>query len=299
MDRLQIIVVTYGRPDLVARCLSSVRLSAPDKTTVHVVDNCSPDDTPDVVAARFPEFILHRRKSNDGFAVANNEVLSDISADYVLLLNPDTEISPGILDQLLDGMDGAPDVGIVGCRLVTADGTLDHAAKRRIPRPWTAARYFALRLVGRTGTAYTAPDVGEFDVADVEAVNGAFMLVRSEAVREVGPLDGRFWMYAEDLDWCVRMRSQGWRIVYDGRVSATHLKGGSSGRTRPLRLNFHFHRSMVLFYLKHQRGHPLVDAGVVLGIWLRFALSTAVSGLVQAADVSRAAVRSRAAVAGS
>lgn len=282
MDRLQIVVVTYGRPDLVERCLSSVLRSAPEKTTVHVVDNNSPDDTADVIAASFPEVTLHRNASNDGFAAANNTILADITAQYVLLLNPDTEIEPGILDHLLDNMDQRQDIGVLGCRLVTADGSLDHAAKRRIPSPWTAARYFALRLVGRTGTAYTAPDVGEFEVADVEAVNGAFMLVRAEAIREVGLLDGRYWMYAEDLDWCVRMRSAGWRVVYDGRVSATHVKGGSSGTARPLRLNFHFHRSMALFYLKHQRGYLLVDACVVVGICLRFVLSSAASAFTRA-----------------
>ncbi|MCA5893002.1 glycosyltransferase family 2 protein [Isoptericola sp. NEAU-Y5] len=282
MDRLKIVVVTYGRSDLVTRCLSSVLLSIPEKTTIHVVDNSSPDDTADVVATRFPEVALHRRTSNDGFAAANNAVLAEITAPYVLLLNPDTEIGPGLLDHLLDAMDEHMDVGMVGCRLVTADGSLDHAAKRHIPSPWTAVRYFALKVVGRTGSHYTAPDVGEYDVAEVEAVNGAFMLVRAEAIREVGLLDERFWMYAEDLDWCVRMRAAGWSIVYDGRVTATHLKGGSSGTARPLRLNYHFHRSMVLFYLKHQRRSPLVDACVVTGIWLRFALSSTASALTRA-----------------
>jgi N-acetylglucosaminyl-diphospho-decaprenol L-rhamnosyltransferase len=277
VDRLQIVVVTYGRPDLVTRCLASVLRSTPARTSVHVVDNDSPDGTADVVAAGFPEVVLHRQASNSGFAVANNLVLADVAAQYVLLLNPDTEITPDVLDHLLGEMDAQPDIGVIGCRLVTEDGTLDHAAKRRIPSPWTAVRYFALRAVGRTGTAYTAPDVGELDVADVDAVNGAFMLVRAEAIREVGLLDRRFWMYAEDLDWCVRMRAAGWRVVYDGRVTAVHVKGGSSGRARPLRLNFHFHRSMALFYLKHQRANRLVDAAVVGGIWLRFALSSATS----------------------
>jgi N-acetylglucosaminyl-diphospho-decaprenol L-rhamnosyltransferase len=296
VDRLQIVVVTYGRPDLVLRCLDSVVRSIPEGTSVHVVDNDSPDGTADVVASRFPQVELHRQPSNSGFAAANNVILDGVDADYVLLLNPDTEIEPGVLDHLLREMDESPDIGVLGCRLVTADGTLDHASKRRIPSPWTAARYFALRLVGRTGTAYTAPEVDEFAVADVDAVNGAFMLARAEAVRDVGPLDRQFWMYAEDLDWCVRMRSGGWRVVYDGRVSAMHVKGGSSGRARPLRLNYHFHRSMALFYLKHQRASRPVDAGVLAGIWLRFTLSSAVSACSRAMTRTRAAgVRARAA----
>ena len=168
-----------------------------------------------------------------------------------------------------------PDIGVVGCRLLTADGTLDHAAKRSIPDPWTAARYFALRLVGRRGSSYLAPEVDPLGTGDVDAVNGAFMLVRTSAMHEVGYFDEAYWMYGEDLDWCVRFRAAGWRVHYDGTVTAQHLKGGAAGGTRPLRLNYHFHKSMQLFYDKHlASGNVLKDGLVRTGIWSRFAVVT-------------------------
>lgn len=273
---LEVVTVTFGRADLVERCLRTAREALPRGTTIHVVDNASPDETASMVAATFPEVDLRRRRTNDGFAVANNSVLADVTARYVLVLNPDTELAEGTVSHLVDLMDADPTIGIAGCRLVTSAGTLDHAAKRRIPTPMTALKYFALRALGRTGSQYTAPGVGEREIGDVDAVNGAFMLVRTDAMREVGLFDERFFMYGEDLDWCTRFRAAGWRVVYDGTVSALHLKGASSGRVRAPRLNYEFHRSMVIYYLKHLRTNAALDALVVSGVWCRFAVVTAV-----------------------
>lgn len=284
MDRLQVIIVTYGRRDLVVRCLESLRTAVPEGTQIHVVDNASPDGTAELVAERFPDVRLHRRRHNDGFAVANNAVLCEVTAPYVLLLNPDTEVPPGVIGYLLDELGAQPDVGVLGCRLERPDGSFDHAAKRRIPDPAAALRYFALRLAGRQTTAstYTAPDVDEHGSGEVDAVNGAFMLVRTAAVREAGLLDERFWMYGEDLDWCLRIKQAGWRVRYDGRVTVVHVKGGSAGTARSLRLNYHFHRSMALFYRKHLRRKQSVDALVIAGVWLRFCVVGAVDAVTRA-----------------
>ncbi|MFF2371030.1 glycosyltransferase family 2 protein [Agromyces sp. NPDC058110] len=278
---LDIVIVTYGRSDLVRACLDSFEAARPSVATrVHVVDNDSPDDTPDMVEREYPDVLLTRRAGNDGFAVANNAVLRTSEAAYVLLLNPDTRLEPGTVDHLLEVLEREPDIGMIGCRLLTADGSLDHAAKRSIPSVATAAKYFVLRAVGRTGSDYVRPDVRDDGVADVDAVNGAFMLVRGTALAEVGLLDERYWMYAEDLDWCVRFRKAGWRVVYDGRVVAHHLKGGSSDGPRRTALNYQFHRSMALFYLRHLRSNTTVlDVLVVAAIWARFGVSTVLNGV--------------------
>ncbi|MRG60429.1 glycosyltransferase [Agromyces sp. CFH 90414] len=284
MTTLDVVVVTYGRSDLVRECLSSLQAARPaTPMTVMVVDNASPDDTPDVVGREFPWVELRRRPTNDGFAVANNAVLRDSTAKFVLLLNPDTRMEPGTLDHLIAVMEDNPDIGMIGCRLLTADGGMDHAAKRSIPTIRSAIAYFALRAVGRSGSAYLAPEVGDEDFADVDAINGAFMLVRGAALGEVGLLDETYWMYAEDLDWCVRFRAAGWRVVYDGSVIAHHLKGGSSDGPRRLRLNYHFHRSMAVFYRQHSRsGNPMIDGVAIAGIWSRFALTSLLNGMTRA-----------------
>lgn len=247
---LEVVVVTYCAPEYVAGCLRSALDYTPAQTIVHVVDNASPDRTADRIERDFPEIELVRNSSNDGFAVANNLVLSGVRAPFALLLNPDARLEPETLAPLMDHLRDNPDVAVVGCRLLKEDGQLDHAAKRSVPRPQDALIYFAGRLIGRRPGRYTAPEIAEFDVADVDAVNGAFMLVRTAAMAQVGLLDGRYWMYGEDLDWCVRFRDSGWRVVYYGRATAHHAKGGSSG-IRSTKLTYHFHRSMALFYREH------------------------------------------------
>lgn len=284
--RVAVVVVAFGQADMVLGCIRSVQLHGGSTVaSIHVVDNGSPDDTAARVAHDHPEVDLHLRPDNPGFSVANNVVLRTVRDEYVLLLNPDAELAAGTLQHLVRVLDESPDIGVIGCRLVLADGSLDHAAKRNVPEPLTALRYFMLRAVGRRGSGYVAPDVEPDGLGDVDAVNGAFMLVRRSAMDQVGLLDEAFWMYGEDLDWCVRFRSAGWRVVYDGRVTALHLKGGAVGGARPLRLNFHFHRSMAMFYAKHQsNGNLVADAVIRTGIWTRFLLvwaSNAAGALVR------------------
>lgn len=267
---LEVVVVTYRSRDLVDGCLGSALAHTPPGTRVHVVDNGSTDGTVEHVRARYPDVAVTVRPDNPGFAVANNLVLRSVRAPVVLLLNPDCELHAGTVDHLLARLAAEPNVGVLGCRLLTADGTLDHAAKRMIPSPLEAARYFAARVVGRRGGRYTAPDLDEHASGDVDAVNGAFMLVRTSALAEVGLLDEAYWMYGEDLDWCTRFRRAGWRVVYDGTVSSTHLKGGSAG-VRSVRLNYHFHRSMARYYRTHGGAPVPVRAAVTGAVWARFA----------------------------
>ena len=231
--------------------------------TVHVVDNASDDGTPAMVESEFPWVRLHVLEENVGFSAANNLVLRSTDGPFALLLNPDTKVLEGALDHMLDALEARSDVGLAGCRLVRPDGTFDHAAKRGFPTPLSALAHFT--GVGRGATAgrrlaqYRAPELGEHDSGEVDAVNGAFMLARREAVDEVGLLDEGYWLYMEDLDWCYRFKRAGWRVWYDGSVSVVHVKGGSSEGHRPPRQNIAFHRGMGRFYRKfYAREHPLL-----------------------------------------
>ena len=255
---------------------------------VHVVDNASGDGTVEMVRERFPDVHLHALPENVGFSRANNLVLSRSEAEYALLLNPDTELRERTLDHTVETMRAHPDVGMVGCRLVQADGSFDHAAKRGFPTPVAALAHFT--SVGRRETAsgrlaqYRAPDVDEHGVGEVDAVNGAFMLVRHDALRQVGLLDERYWLYMEDLDWCKRFHLHGWKVLYDGRATALHVKGGASGRYRRLRQNLAFHQGMGRFYRKFYAGQrPVVDLAVYAGISLKLLLSISRSALARGA----------------
>jgi len=239
-----------------------------------VIDNNSPDNTPDVVANEFPQVRLLRRTDNPGFAVSNNQALALTTAPFILLLNPDTEACWPTIEYLIDQLENDATIGMIGCRLLLEDGSFDHAAKRRIPSPLQALQYFTSRAFGRKVGNYVANDVPETGVGDVDALNGAFMLVRRSALSAVGGLDESYWMYAEDLDWSVRYRNAGWRVVYDGRVTALHVKGASSGKRRSLRLNYHFHRSMAIFYKHHlaPSNPAALNVLITLPIWGRFTL---------------------------
>lgn len=264
---LEIVIVTYKCGDLAIDCLTSIQKTMPPSLQylVHVVDNASGDGTVSRIERLFPQVHVLARLHNDGFGVANNAVLRDVMAPMVLVLNPDTKLVPGTVEHLCTRLVDDPDIGVIGCRLTQADGSFDHAAKRSFPTLTAAGRHLFLPSAGRG--SYTAPQVAERGIGDVDAVNGAFMLVRTEAMEQVGFFDEAYWMYGEDLDWCRRFWNAGWRIHYDGTVSAVHLKGGVSGRRRSFRLNWHFHRSMGIYYRKHMaRQNLLVDVVAYAGI---------------------------------
>jgi len=279
---LQIVIVTAaGGRDLVRACLRSLEEHPFTRgpVQVHLVDNASGDGTAEMVRAEFPAVDLREMGWNSGFCIANNEVLRDAQAPYVLLLNPDTEVREGALDYMYDLMERRPDIGVSGCRLVLEDGSFDHAAKRSFPSPGDALAYFTGR-----GSAYTAPGVDEHDAGEVDAVNGAFMFVRREAMDQVGLLDQAYWLYMEDLDWCYRFHRAGWKVWYDGGTTILHVKGGVSKvrRHRGLRANVAFHRGMGRFYRKFQAGRqPLLDTAVYAGIGAKLLVSATRSAVAR------------------
>jgi GT2 family glycosyltransferase len=277
--RVDVVVVSYRCPDLLEACLESLERHPARRgpMSVHVVDNASDDGTVAGVRERFPAVEVTALADNAGFAVANNLVLRSTRAPYVLLLNPDTEATEGALDHMLDVMESRPDVGMAGCRLVQPDGTFDHAAKRSFPTPLSALAHFTgVGRKVRSGALarYRAPELEECDAGEVDAVNGAFMLVRRSAMEEVGLLDEGYWLYMEDLDWCYRFHQAGWRVWYDGGATFVHVKGGTSGQHRAARQNVAFHRGMGRFYRKfHGSERPLEAVAVYAGIGAKLAVS--------------------------
>jgi hypothetical protein len=253
---------------------------------VTVVDSGSPDETPDIVEREFPEVRLIRQ-ANIGFSAANNIVLRETQAPHALLLNPDTEVRAGTLDTCLERLASDDRIGMVGAKLVLADGSLDHACKRSFPTPVGALAHFTgIGRRGESGTLaqYRAPELGEDDPGEVDAVNGAFMLVRMDAVREVGLLDEGYWLYMEDLDWCYRFWQHGWKVFYEPRAVALHVKGGSSGSRRGLKQEVAFHRGMGRFYRKFYAPErsPAVNAGIYAGIGAKLAASLCRTGVQRA-----------------
>jgi GT2 family glycosyltransferase len=283
---LEVVIVSHGAEALLRRCLESLRAHPPRTATmrVTVVDSGSTDGTPDMVERDFPEFHLERR-ANIGFSAANNLVLRGSRAGAVLLLNPDTEVYDGTLDTALARLGADPRIGMVGAKLVREDGELDHAAKRSFPTPLAALAHFTGIGRGEGAAAslsqYRATHLGEDEPGEVDAVNGAFMLCRAEAVAQVGLLDEGYWLYMEDLDWCHRFWDAGWKVFYEPGAVALHVKGGSSAKRRAPRQEIAFHRGMGRFYRRFDaaEANPLLNLAVYCGIGAKLAVSLAITAL--------------------
>jgi len=275
---------------------------------VCVVDNCSRDDSAAMVRQEFPQAQLIASSTNGGYAYANNLGLTAFGFQnaplvrhpappvppnlgglgssappnlggpggavprYALLLNPDTLLPPSALQEMLDFMEAHPEAGAAGPRVVREDGSLDLACRRGFPTP-SAFFYRMLglsklfpksRRFGRYNLTYLDPD----ELTEVDSVMGAFMLVRAEAIRQVGLLDESFFLYGEDLDWAYRIRKAGWKIYYNPQVTVLHVKAASTRHSR--RARYEFYRAMDIFYRKHYAAttpfwlHWPIIAGIVL-----------------------------------
>jgi GT2 family glycosyltransferase len=211
-------------------------------------------DAADMVAAEFPEVSLVRNDDNRGFSRANNQGFREARGRKVLLLNPDAQVQEGAIDRLVAFLDAHPDVGIAGGRVNSPDGTLQRASRRSIPTPMVSL----FRLAGLSrifpnhpaARAYNLEDADPSETMDVGAVMGAFLMVRREAIEKTGGMDERYFLYGEDIDFCMAVRAAGWRVVYYPEAVVIHRKGASSRQSR-LKANREFHRSMVLFHDKH------------------------------------------------
>ncbi|HKZ86571.1 MAG TPA: glycosyltransferase family 2 protein [Anaerolineae bacterium] len=311
MSDLGIVIVSYNVCALLRDCLKSAQANEGVRFSICVVDNGSPDDSAGMVEREFPQIHLIRN-SNSGYAAGNNLGLryfgfsekSDPTSNfkfqtsnyqspisnlqspiptpqdptgkpprYALLLNPDTIVPPDAFVRVVAYMDAHPDVGVLGVKLVRADGSLDLACRRSFPTPEVSF----YRLAGLSKLFPRSPRFGRYNMtfldpdrqAEVDSVVGAFMLVRSEAIAQAGLLDETFWMYGEDLDWAYRIKQRGWKVLYYPEVTVLHLKRSSSASSA--RARYEFQRAMWVFYCKHYRAVTprWLDALVRLGLGLR------------------------------
>lgn len=284
MDRpLEIwaIVVNYNAGSLLLDCVQSL-LQQIGLRGVWVVDNASNDGSLDAVAALAvgnERLKIARNSTNLGFGAANNQVLrSSPQADW-LLVNPDCALKPGAVQAFLACRQAHPRGGLLGGLVRNPDGSEQRGCRRDLPRLGTSlARTLGVpRLVGRrrwsdfdhTGEALPSEPVR------VEAVSGALMYFRAEALQQTGVFDEGYFLHCEDLDICKRMADEGWEVWFVPDAEAVHYQGTSSRRT-PLRVNWHKHRGMWRYYRKFEAPahNSLLNVLVFAGIWLRFATTS-------------------------
>jgi N-acetylglucosaminyl-diphospho-decaprenol L-rhamnosyltransferase len=244
-DRVAAVVVTYDALPWIEQCLESL-----EGVETVVVDNGSGDDTVAFVRERFPAVRLIETE-NRGLGAGWNIGLRATTSRYALLLNADAWLVAGALERLLDFADARPGAAVVGPRLLNQDGTLQRSV-RGFPTLWRlATEYFFLRKLAPRSSALNAFYAGGFDhdeVRDVEVVMGACMLLRREAVDEVGYCDEDYFLFSEETDWCFRFREAGWEVVFFPDAECVHVRGAShSGRLYRENLRGH-----LLFLSKHR-----------------------------------------------
>ncbi len=241
--------------------MSSLRLPASSfqlptsnlQIEVIVVDNASSDGSVAMVEQEFPQVKLIANRENLGFTVGNNQGIAASQGRYILLLNPDTEVVGDALATMVEYMDEHPIVGVLGPQLLNPDGSIQ-SSRRRFPTMATAflestilQQWFPNNAVLRRYYVLDRPDN---DVQEVDWVTGACLMVRREAIEEVGMLDEGFFMYSEELDWCRRIKAQGWQIIYLPTAKVIHYGAQSSEQVKAFQ-HIQFQRSKIRYFRKH------------------------------------------------
>jgi len=261
--QLSIIILSYNTKNYLEKTLASIKRKA--EWQVMVVDNASSDGSVEMLRKQFPGVEVIVNSQNLGFAAGNNVGIKRAQGKYVMLLNSDMEIGDEALETLVAFLENHLQVGAVGPKLVLADGAIDLACHRGFPTPWNALTYFVRleqffpnsRWLG--GYHRSLEDFGK--AHPVEVICGGAMMVRKKVIDDVGYLDERFFLYAEDIDWCQRIWQAGWQVYYVSEAKIVHFKSRSGKRVEGERVRrsvsrHHFFMTMKQYYDKYYSHQP-------------------------------------------
>jgi GT2 family glycosyltransferase len=252
---LSIIIVNYNVRHFLEQCLVSVRKAAENiSAEIIVVDNNSADGSCSMVAVSFPEVNLIRNSYNAGFAAACNQAIKVSSGRFILLLNPDTIVEEDTFTKCISFMNGHPDAGAMGVKMINGNGRLLPESKRSLPTPATAffkmAGFSRLFPKSRLFNRYYLGYLDSSETTEADILSGAFMFISREALDKTGLLDETYFMYGEDIDMSYRLIKAGYKNYYYPGVKIIHYKGES---TRKGDINYivHFYRAMIIFIGSH------------------------------------------------
>ncbi|NMC11954.1 MAG: glycosyltransferase family 2 protein [Chloroflexi bacterium] len=251
---LSIIIVNWNTRDLLLKCLGCVYNAQRSLTMeVIVVDNHSNDESVDAARQSFPQTRFIENPANYGFAKANNQGIRQAQGRYLLLLNSDAFVHEEALTNMVQFMDAHADTGAGGCRLFFEDGSLQRSC---FSFPTLLTEFWQLTWLdrffprSRTFGKYRMTYWDMTDSHPVDAVMGACLILRKEALDQIGLLDEQFFMFSEEIDLCYRLKQAGWLVRYIPHASAVHLWGGSSSQVKEETF-LHLYRSRIRFFRKH------------------------------------------------
>lgn len=267
--KLSIIIVNYNVTQLLRSCLLSIQKYVTDVDyEVIVIDNNSTDSSWGDLIPEFPKVSFIISKENVGFAKANNKAIETASGDYLLILNPDTELEGFYMKDILGFADSKSDFGCLGVRMHDAEGNFLPESKRSVPDMFNSFEKLFTNFKKKKSKSYYRNDIGEFDVAETEVITGAFFLVKKEIYQKVEGLDEAYFMYGEDIDLCYTLLKSGYRNYYYGKASILHHKGESTVRDE-IYLE-RFYGAMHIFIDKYYKNSkPLQYSFLKAGLKLR------------------------------
>lgn len=259
--QLSVVILNYKVPYHLLLCLESVSRSIVDiDAEIIVVDNCSEDESCDLVQLYFPEVKLIKNQNNDGFSKGNNLGIKRAKGDYICLLNPDTAVGENTFKHLLSFAKAHPDCGAIGPKLIDGCGHFLPESKRNIPTPKVALK----KLFNQPKSYYSS--LAENTDGPVDILVGAFMLIPRHRYWEVGGLDEDYFMYGEDIDLSYKLLKAGYQNYYVGTETVLHYKGESTAKNAVYRKRFY--GAMMIFYQKHFNNNSYRKHLVHLGLRL-------------------------------
>lgn len=266
--KVSVVIVHYQVPDLLKKCIQSIQnYFLGFDYEIIVVDNQSPDPSWKSLIKDFPEVNFLALEDNLGFSKANNLGVKHAKGDYVYILNPDTEIEGDYFKEILDFADRQSRFGSLGLRMHNAEGLFLPESKRSVPALVNSFEKLFTKLSNNSKTYYRN-DIGETDIAEVEIMTGANLLMKKSVYEEVGGFDERYFMYGEDIDLCYTILKKGYRNFYYGKYAILHHKGESTVKDEVYLSRFF--GSMDLFIKKYyKKQQPVQYIIMKLGLKLK------------------------------
>jgi hypothetical protein len=254
VTNLSIVIVSWNTKKYMEECLTSLRtIDGNLSAEIIVADNASADGTPEMIRTQFPHVKLIETGANLGFAKGNNVGIQEATGEYICLINSDVNVPSDCLQKMYSYMEQHPTIGLLGPGMLQTDGRV-HRSGMRFPSLWNVLlrALFLDSLFKGTGLfgGFLMTDFKFDQVRDMDVLNGWLWMARREALKKVGPLDERFFMYAEDVDWCKRFNLAGWRVVFYPDAKALHY-GGASSANAPSRFKLEMQRANLQYWKKY------------------------------------------------
>ncbi len=282
--RLSIIIVNWNTCQLLDRCLNTLQTELQAQnlfekdSEVFVIDNASQDGSAQMVSQKHNWVHLIKNQKNTGFAHANNQALKQVKGNYILLLNPDTEIYPGAIKHLIDFIESHPQAGIVAPQLINTDGSIQASCRAFPSFLGLFCELIGISRImpqGSKARSYKMLDWGHNDVRQVDQPEGACLLIKRDVFSQIGLFDEAYFMLFEEVDWCYRAKQAGWEIWFTPEARVLHHLGQAIKQIKT-KMILSSHRGMYRYWLKHHSHgnkllEPIVYGSLLLLAYLRIA----------------------------